>query len=963
MKGTTMHSSFKWRALCVAAIILCAASHARAMTEEELEALYLDVVEEAVTTFEPIWKDDAERVPDAGYFDFSQYGNWRDDGYAGCITVPGNGMIVFCYAVLLTQTDKEFFAENQVPRSVLLDHATKALRWLALTNIHSDTPYPYAPYASGAYAKDGKWTRPKAFRADMQGWLTVGTALLWDRLDPALQASLETALVGESLVEYVPFTWREREGGLHDCVKHYLSSITAAAFLFPKREEGVRAMELVRQSGIDIVATWHDRANATPVDGKPVRDWVKTWNLYQEYASDHHAHAQIWYGCDLIFEGRTYLELLSHITGLPVPETFTYDGNGFDGVLAWAKRISSPECEPIPVQGTEYDSYYGAGLLAFCYGAVLKKDPVAAALEEQAAQLLERQSRAVRQYDYHRNSWAKAAAAYLMHTYCGPRAEPVPIEQAKKSIEGVYHHPSQLNIVHRAPDKWVSWSWGILPGRHVDGHCGLVIPGKMGTVPSERVRVLRTRCERDGTVPILPLIYAHANTLVGRITGDWLKAPNERWPAPAYTHVMKDNGFDTAGVREAPGLDQYRAFFSFSGGPCVLFTRFVARKDGPLTWSGVPVYFYVRDGVTQARTLYHAQGACPLEQPGEYPSSWWCVDDRLGLVASGGAARLKVERVPGLNWARIPEYRDQCDVVSVAPVEERETKAGDTPVEVVVAVYADTPHERVAAAAEEVQGDSLALPDGWQGLVAPDAVCPGKRYLTVANLDGARTETKLDLTFPEGAPMLDRDTCLSGASARVPLDLAPRESYADVFDLYAAVLNGNKAIARRLMPGLFRVAPVDQPVEVRFTFAGPGAPRILIRAAEGAGLDEPNDATLDADRRFVLTIDQPTLIEIVAAEYEDAIAPAVEIADVDILPDGRTKVTVTAGDQSGMDNVELHLDGKPFAVKTQPPYTWTLWPGAGFHTFAATATDASPKRNKRTSFRRTIEVAVDQPVP
>ena len=73
--------------------------------------------------------------------------------------------------------------------------------------------------------------------------------------------------------------------------------------------------------------------------------------------------------------GRLYVEILARLQGTTTPETFTYAGNGFDGVLDWTKRLCLPCGEPMSVHGMEYDAYYGAGLLAFCYGAVLKRDP------------------------------------------------------------------------------------------------------------------------------------------------------------------------------------------------------------------------------------------------------------------------------------------------------------------------------------------------------------------------------------------------------------------------------------------------------------------------------------------------------------------------------------------------------------------------------------------------------------
>ncbi len=132
------------------------------------------------------------------------------------------------------------------------------------------------------------------------------------------------------------------------------------------------------------------------------------------------------------------------------------------GVLGWDKAIVTPEGEPASVHGMEYDSYYGSGLLAFAFGATVEKDPVSAALEEQAALMHRRQARAVAQYDYHRNSWAKAAAAYLWHKFEGPRAEPLPLPAAMAALRGTYHFKWQNNVVQRTDGKFASFAWGAM---------------------------------------------------------------------------------------------------------------------------------------------------------------------------------------------------------------------------------------------------------------------------------------------------------------------------------------------------------------------------------------------------------------------------------------------------------------------------------------------------------------------
>ena len=65
---------------------------------------------------------------------------------------------------------------------------------------------------------------------------------------------------------------------------------------------------------------------------------------------------------------------------------------------------------------------------------------------------------------------------------------------------------------------------------------------------------------------------------------------------------------------------------------------------------------------------------------------------------------------------------------------------------------------------------------------------------------------------------------------------------------------------------------------------------------------------------------------------------------------------IKAGDQSGIAQVTLYCDGKEISSQSEEPYVWLHRPGKGFHTYKAVAIDASPNKNERTSFKRTIEV-------
>ena len=925
-------------ALCVGSLFF--PRQARALSEAELCQRYLGIVEDAVTVFEPLWVDQSDRIPNSGFFDFSQYDDWKPKWYPAEITVPGNGMVIFCYSVLLTATDKQTFTDKHVPRATLLDHAVKAIRWCCLTSAYVDHPYPF-PIKDGypRRIKDGYWVRPLGHRTDVMGWLTVGAARLWHLLDEETRTLLGSVMTGTASKERLSRTWEYPQGGNHDVVKQDLASVIGAAYLCPDHPDAGRYMDFVRAVGIDLVSTRHDRAAATVAEGKPVREWASGWNLYQDYSSDHHGWAQVWYGGDMLFEGRHYVSLMSGVTGLGVPETWTYEGNGFDGVLEYLKALCLPEGEPASLHGMEYDAYYGAGLLGYAYGACVTKDRVSAALEERAASLLERHSRAVRVYDYHRNTWAKAAAAFLMHQHAGPRAEPLAFDQAWQALNGTYHYRWQQTLLHRSASRWASFSWGSISDPAKARPCGFVVPTRgLGPQPD-------------------PLIYLHRHSLAGEFTVEDGERPSVR-PSPDsfYRFSRDDGGFHTAGRVVDPSLERYYAFWSFADGPCVIWHTGRARRPLRLSWSGMPVYFYVRPGITTSRRYYDAQGVCPLEEPARRTSSWWCVDDAIGVALAGDSGCVDIKRCVGNNWARTDKYKDKCDGVFVSAVSDLRLEAGDTACELAAAIYTDTPHLRVAKAAEQLGQNPLSLPAGWKGLVAPDAFCQGKRYLALANIHGIQTHANLELSFPEGAPVLSHEVLVVGARGFVTLSLGGLETYGQAIELYAETPSDEPVLARKDAPNRYLFRPVGR-ASVKLRYRGPSVDAFVIRPAEGTKERIIQAKTLDADRSFVVELDGPSSVEVRGPADLDQTGPAVELSDMALREDGQVTAEVTARDRSGIRDVTLYCDGKPVGRKSVSPYVWVSRPGEGAHTFHAVAVDASPGANSRKSFKRTLDVS------
>ncbi len=444
--------------------------------EKELCDRYLKILEQGVDCFETIYSEDTPgHCVDTGFYDLRRYGNWthpRNEPYHTLCMIPGNGQVVLTYAVLLKYTQNNSFGKSGTTREMLFDHARKTIRWICKTSAYVEEPCPFLPEIRQDLASGEQWKRRWGLRQDLLGYLSVGVALLWDDLDEDTKALFRKVAAGAALRGRVVRT-RDRHGnGNHDQVKQDLSSTVGAAYLLMGHPEHDKFMEAVFGAGLDMVSTPQDKFSNTIVFGDtPLSELSKSVNLNADYSSFHHNHPSLWYGIDLIFEGRAYVEILSGLMRQTIPASYTYQGNGFDGVYRYACTLATNDGVLMHLRNPEYDCCYGGGLLAFCYGGAIQKDPKGAYLEMRAAQVLQGHTRAVKQYDYHRGSWAKAAMAFLIHQLNPGGPYSIAGDDSLKSLYGVHSFTPMRATVHRTSDKWASFVWGS------DGQAGAGGPG------------------------------------------------------------------------------------------------------------------------------------------------------------------------------------------------------------------------------------------------------------------------------------------------------------------------------------------------------------------------------------------------------------------------------------------------------------------------------------------------------
>lgn len=1057
--------------------------------EKELCDRYLMILEQGVDFFETIYSEGTpNNCADTGFYDLRRYGNWthpRNEPYHTLCMIPGNGQVVLTYAVLLKYTQKNSFGISGTKRKTLFEHARKTIRWTCKTSAYIEESCPFLPEIRQDLANGQQWKRRWGLRQDLLGYLSVGVAVLWDDLDEDTKALFRKVAAGAALRGRVVRTMDRYGNGNHDQVKQDLSSTVGAAYLFSRHPEHDKFMEAVFGAGLDMVSTPKDKLSNKIVLGDiPLSELSKSANLNSDYSSFHHNHPSLWYGIDLIFEGRSYVEILSGLTHQTVPASYTYQGNGFDGVYQYACTLATNDGVLMHLRNPEYDCCYGGGLLAFCYGGAIQKDPKGAYLEMRAAQVIQEHTRAVKQYDYHRGSWAKAAMAFLIHQLNPGGPYSIANEESLKSLVGVHSFESLRATVHRTVDKWASFVWGS------DGQAGAGGPGayvasadpggpflyntldslsgsflehrpwwmygvliafvvlgitfymiidhylkkplladvclfiaaasftsgvlifwidfqftsvmRLPEAAAPRTSLLANNfaaaiiilsCtafssnKKNWTGIVLTAMLAVPLVLLSMTRTPWLEIIHStnvfaaEWlnifmligiaaffylfPKYATTKIaglaigillalysiiglltvygsnnvepfylrlvsirniprikiliviglalfllslaaklmkmtrsqkyflilgvlfifsslpiaflsmgrfkqlpnvrsvssdISDYGFSTTGEAVTPAVLKRQAFFSFNEGVCITMVSAKSRRACRLSYSGLPVAFYQRDGFVAPRTVCYNNDSSEISRLGTVESSWWCVDGKIGMIISGDDTRLRGKRRLGANWARTESYLDRMDILFSSPLDYCSLKKNQKIINMVAGVYPSLSVDDIKMKTKTWKHlDQLLLPPGWFGVIAQ-----GKNdgfILAVANLSDNESTEKIKVKWDHWVPILTNTTIISQGYSELTFTLKPFETYAEEGVLLIRSEVDEPIVAKRLGPSSYELVSSDiKPSTVRLKWAGLEGKQLIYKNEKTGEIEKIDTDSLNLAKDFILKFSNNALI-------------------------------------------------------------------------------------------------------
>ncbi|MCX7045462.1 MAG: hypothetical protein NTX50_08275, partial [Candidatus Sumerlaeota bacterium] len=300
---------------------------------------------------------------------------------AGVTWPRGNSNLCIIYATLLTALpDQSHFSRYRIPRAQMEDHLRRTLRALCLTNKNCARCINPARWGGPSWQaalefKGAAWAAhlmEKQLDAETVALVKEITCKEADNLDKPIA----TAAPGNT--------------GSEDCSWN-TPLLALAANKYPDHPHAARWQELARRWAVNAVSIASDKSNTQTLDGKPVKEWMASENLFADLTLENHGFWSTPYqsAFSLLLDGA----LAYRIFDRPVPETLSYRAREMwrtvtGPISVWDGDMLFPHG-----QDWAWKSY--AHLEYFCWLNTLLKIPEAGAFESRAIQMTLRRQQAI----------------------------------------------------------------------------------------------------------------------------------------------------------------------------------------------------------------------------------------------------------------------------------------------------------------------------------------------------------------------------------------------------------------------------------------------------------------------------------------------------------------------------------------------------------------------------------------
>ena len=533
--------------------------------------------------------------------------------------------------------------------------------------------------------------------------IALGSWLIWDDLDPDQRQGVETVVAYEAdrfLVGAIPSghvgDTKAEENGWN------LSCISIAANMFAAHPHAAAWDEKAKEYMMNTISVAHDEQDSTLVDGKSVREWVCTENVYPDFTLENHNILHPSYAGS--FHRLPASVMYSIYAGRPVPRAATH--HVMDTWRMYQTMVL-PTGELAYPQGMDWELHNLPSIHLFATMATYMRDPVAAEKEKSLLQYIRQwQQWGAGSLTLPGSSWGFCrhalmnegiSLAYLAHKVHGPATQNAPVY-----MPFVKHYSYVDMTLHRTQSKLVSFSWK-------NRFMGMVMPIGAGhednpffTVPTASGFVGSTTLTSGGTAVSL---LAHALS----------ESPN---------------GFETTGtLLTNSGLLKQLLRVSSVGEKTVVYQDSVSALSNVTVTKelGVPIGIE-NDSLTGGTRSVSYEGSQTVfnwatpKATTAIPGSWANVDGRLGVVNVTGSG-MAYSQATGYT-SGIAVYSDML-YGSYSSV-RRSFKSGDQAARRIVVFFTEVTPAETAALAQSVRLENgpngqvlrFSLPEGGEGSVS-----------------------------------------------------------------------------------------------------------------------------------------------------------------------------------------------------------------------------------------------------
>ena len=588
------------------------------LSERQMLETYTQLLREACTYAERDWKS-SSFSPEAGF-----WGDGASSGNQGIRTIAS--MVLACGTLL--KYDPEL---TEAERSNLLTKATAALRFATATHVTGTQKCPDGKswgatrnFGAGSW-QSGMWT----------GTLAFGAWLIWEKLEPSLQQSIERVIASEDDV----LAARKPPNNLWLDTKAEENAwevpcLVLGELMFPAHPHAAAWHETALKYMMNTLCTADDLQSTNQVDGRAVNQWVGGPNLQPDFTlENHNIFHPAYVACSCYF--LTQAALYYTYANRPVPQAARHH---LPDTWRMFRTIILPWGEAAYPQGMDWELHSLPYLNLFASLGTHDQDPFAARMEQCSLQYV----RAWQKMDQgslafpgsqlgitrHAINAEQAAYAFLAHKIFGASVNPISSEAAAAQEQGVRIYPHVEFVAHRTEQKFVSFSWK-------NRVMGMLIP--LGSSHENNP---------DFTVPI-------QNGLVGSFE----LSPRGDVRTEVLKHSWKQtpDGFETAGTLSLNGgrLKQKLRVVSLGNRTVVYEDQVTAVSNVTVRLErGVPLGIE-NDEITGGTRVLSGQDRETQfdwrkpQPPVALHGAWANVDGRIGVVMLAGS---------GITYAQASDY-------------------------------------------------------------------------------------------------------------------------------------------------------------------------------------------------------------------------------------------------------------------------------------------------------------------